>query len=250
MPSLVWIPEDAPADSFPPAAQALEQPNGLLCAGGDLSLERLITAYQQGIFPWYGEDEPLLWWSPNPRTLISCESFHLSRSMRRFLKQHPYRLSIDENFSAVIQACAAPRATSPETWIVAEMHEAYCALHEAGYAHSLEVWQDNDLVGGIYGVNVGAAFCGESMFSRRTNTSKLALWSLLQQLKRWQIELFDCQLWNQHLGSLGAYEVSREDYLQQLAQAQQQPSKQPKPTSWRLDADLVHNQSHANRQSK
>jgi leucyl/phenylalanyl-tRNA--protein transferase len=243
LPSLVWIPEDAPVDSFPPAAQALEQPNGLLCAGGDLSAPRLLQAYRQGIFPWYGEDEPLLWWSPNPRTLISTESFHLSRSMQRFLKQHPYTLSIDRDFHAVIDACAAPRASSPETWITEEMREAYSALHYHGYAHSLEVWENEELVGGIYGVNVGAAFCGESMFSRRSNTSKLALWTLLQQLQRWQFSLFDCQLWNDHLASLGAFEVSREDYLNQLKTAQQiQPS-----ANWQLDTDLVHNQNHVQR---
>ncbi len=240
MPSLVWIPEDSPADSFPPAAQALEQPNGLLCAGGDLSAPRLLQAYRQGIFPWYGEDEPLLWWSPNPRTLISSESFHLSRSMQRFLKQHPYTLSIDRDFHAVTDACAAPRASSPETWITAEMREAYSALHYHGYAHSLEVWENEELVGGIYGVNVGAAFCGESMFSRRSNTSKLALWTLLQQLQRWQFSLFDCQLWNDHLASLGAYEVSRDHYLQQLQRAQQSHVT----ANWQLDDDLVHNQSH------
>lgn len=238
MPSLVWIPEDAPADSFPPVAQALVQPNGLLCAGGDLSVERLITAYQQGIFPWYGEDEPLLWWSPNPRTLISTDSFHVSRSMRRFLKQHPYRISIDQAFAETISACAAPRAQSAETWITDEMRDAYIALHTAGHAHSLEIWEDNELVGGIYGVAVGGAFCGESMFSRRTNTSKLALWTLLQQLNRWGFTVFDCQLWNDHLASLGAYELNRDDYIQQLKHASQTKS----PKNWQLDHDLVHNQ--------
>ena len=242
MPSLVWIPEDSPADSFPPVTQALEQPNGLLCAGGDLSVARLIEAYSQGIFPWYGEDEPLLWWSPNPRTVIESQSFHLSRSMQRFLKQHPYSLSIDKDFDAVINACAAPRASSPETWILEEMREAYNALHQAGQAHSLEVWEGGELVGGIYGVAAGAAFCGESMFSRRSNTSKLALWTLLQQLKRWGFSLFDCQLWNDHLGSLGAYEVPRDQYLQALQVARQSPTT----ANWRLDADLMHNQSHGN----
>lgn len=241
MPSLVWIQEDAPADSFPPVANALEQPNGLLCAGGDLSPERLLQAYQQGIFPWYGEDEPLLWWSPNPRTLISTDSFHVSRSMQRFLKQHPYRLSLNEDFAGTITACAAPRAQSPETWITDEMRDAYIALHQLGHAHALEVWEQDELVGGIYGVAVGGAFCGESMFSRRTNTSKLALWTLLQHLKRQDFSVFDCQLWNDHLASLGAYEVSRADYIQQLSQAQHtKPCK-----NWQLDSDLVHNLSHA-----
>ena len=234
MPSLVWIPEDSPADSFPPADTALEQPNGLLCAGGDLSAPRLLHAYRQGIFPWYGDDEPLLWWSPDPRTLIDTDSFHVSRSMQRFLNKHPYTLSIDRDFMAVINACAAPRATSPGTWITPEMREAYSALHYHGYAHSLEVWENDELVGGIYGVSVGAAFCGESMFSRRSNTSKLALWTLLQQLQRWGFTLFDCQLWNDHLASLGAYETSRHDYLARLNTATQLTPN----ANWQLDTDL------------
>lgn len=240
MPSLVWIPEDSPADSFPPVNAALSQPNGLLCAGGDLSTTRLIQAYKEGIFPWYGDDEPLLWWSPNPRTVIDSESFHLSRSMRRFLKRHPYHLSINSDFGAVVDACAAPRASSPGTWITAEMRHAYLELHKAGAAHSLEVWEEKELVGGIYGVSVGGAFCGESMFSSRANTSKLALWTLLTQLNRWDFSLFDCQLWNDHLGSLGAYEISRSEYQRRLEIAKQHPPN----NNWRLDDDLMHNQSH------
>lgn len=241
MPSLAWIPDDAPADTFPPVDQAFDEPNGLLCAGGDLSPERLVAAYSRGIFPWFSDDEPILWWSPSPRTLLSAEQFHVSRSMRRVLQQHPYRLSIDENFAAVIQACAAPRPNSGGTWITEDMQAAYIALHEHGYAHSCEVWDGEELVGGIYGVAVGGAFCAESMFSRRSNTSKLALWTLLQQLQRWDFRLFDCQLWNQHLDSLGAFEVERDEFMPQLSQAIQLPDHEK---TWEIDRDLVHNQRH------
>lgn len=241
MPSLAWIPDDAPADTFPPVSTAFDEPNGLLCAGGDLSPERLVAAYQRGIFPWFSEDEPILWWSPNPRTLFSTTSFHVSRSMQRVLKKHPYRLSVDENFPAVIQACAKPRPNGGGTWITKNMQIAYINLHQHGHAHSCEVWEGDELVGGIYGVAVGAAFCAESMFSRRSNTSKLALWTLLQQLERWGFELFDCQLWNEHLGSLGAFDVPREVFAEVLSLA---VNKQTLQKTWQLDPDLVHNQSH------
>lgn len=241
MPSLAWLPDNAPADSFPPVSEAFDEPNGLLCAGGDLSPERLVAAYQRGIFPWFSEDEPILWWAPNPRTLFTADSFHVSRSMQRVLKKHPYRLSINENFPAVIQACAKPRPDSGGTWITDDMQAAYINLHQHGNAHSCEVWEDDELVGGIYGIGVGAAFCAESMFSRRSNTSKLALWTLLQQLQRWEFRLFDCQLWNDHLGSLGAFDLPREVFVEKLTQAVQQTTQQK---IWQLDPDLVHNQSH------
>ncbi len=203
---------------FPPVDQALQQPNGLLASGGDLSIARLLAAYEQGIFPWFTPEEPILWWSPDPRAVLVPAEIHTSRSMKRFLRQSPYHFTLNCAFSAVITACAEQRHQG--TWIGYEVIQAYCQLHKRGHAHSVEVWQGRELVGGLYGLALGALFCGESMFSRRDNASKSALILFAQHFNRHGGKLIDCQVINAHTASLGAKEVRRSHFLQQLDQLQ------------------------------
>lgn len=202
---------------FPNVNQALTDPDGLLAAGGDLSIDRLLLAYSKGIFPWYSDGQPILWWSPHPRCLIDLEHLHISRSLKKALNKHTFRISFNEAFGSVIENCAKPREYSDETWILPEMVNAYRDLHDHGHAHSIEVWQMVDkkemLVGGLYGVSIGSCFFGESMFSRVTNASKIAFVYLVNQLTEWGYNLIDCQLENDHLTSLGAYLVGKEDFL-------------------------------------
>lgn len=200
---------------FPDPALALEDPNGLLAVGGNLETDTLLQAYRHGIFPWFSEGEPLLWWSPEPRCVIYPQHFHASRSLRKLHRQQRYRITFDQAFPEVVAACSEPRVDESGTWITPEMEGAYCDLHDAGHAHSVEVWDGDKLVGGFYGVLVGSVFCGESMFSRAPNTSKLALYALILELP--QLELIDCQLVNPHLESLGAEAISRSDFLHQLS---------------------------------
>lgn len=202
---------------FPNPNAALKDPNGLLAIGGDLSTERLLAAYQQGIFPWYGEDEPILWWSPNPRAVFDPLQFHMNRTFNKFLKKCDYRISINHDFTSVIQNCATNHG---ETWITDDIITAYVNLHQLGFAHSVEVWQNDDLVGGLYGVAQGAVFCGESMFSLKTNASKVALYAFSQHFADCGGLLIDCQVLNEHTASLGAFEISRIDYLNYLNQLQ------------------------------
>lgn len=211
---LPWLDQN-PAH-FPPLEHALDDPDGLLAAGGDLSPLRLVNAYAQGIFPWYEADQPILWWSPNPRTVLQPGEVHLSRSMRKLLRKQPYRLSFDTCFSAVIDACAAPRHAAGGTWITAEMREAYIELNRLGIAHSVEMWHEDELVGGLYGVALGKVFFGESMFARRDNASKIAFACLCHYLAQWEFELIDCQVASDHLFSLGAYEITRSDFADAL----------------------------------
>jgi leucyl/phenylalanyl-tRNA--protein transferase len=211
-----------PESPFPHIDKALEVPAGLLAAGGDLSPTRLINAYSHGIFPWYNEGEPILWWSPAPRCVIYPAEVHISRRLRRHYNQGDFTLSIDNAFEQVINACAESRRDQEGTWISGDMCEAYCHLHSLGIAHSLEVWQDNTLVGGIYGIGLGAVFFGESMFSRVNNASKVALVALCQQLESWGYGLLDCQISNPHLVSMGAVEIPRDTFKQQL-QASEEP---------------------------
>lgn len=203
---------DDPDDPFPPVDRALEIPNGLLAWGGDLSPGRLLRAYQNGIFPWYSEGEPILWWSPAPRCVLFPTEVYLSRRTRRRYNSGSYRLTVDTAFCDVLQACAGPRAKSTGTWITAEMAEAYQELHRLGHAHSLEVWQEGELAGGIYGLSVGSVFFGESMFSHRTDASKIALIALCRQLVAWGYGMLDCQVGNPHLFRMGAREISREQF--------------------------------------
>ena len=210
---LPYIHQDTP---FPPVNKALAEPNGLLAIGGDLSASRLISAYSQGIFPWFSEDEPLMWWSPDPRTVFLIDRFKVKKSVKKTLRENDLKLTLNHAFDEVILNCSLPRSKENGTWITDEMIEAYTNLHRLNRAHSVEVWLENDLVGGIYGVNVGGVFCGESMFSRISNGSKIALSSLILYLRTHGFELIDCQVENPHLVSLGALNISRELYIQML----------------------------------
>ena len=201
--------DDDSGAPFPPVSQALDSPNGLLAWGGDLQPQRLLTAYRCGIFPWYSEGQPILWWSPAPRCVIFPDRVHLSTRTRRRYNSSAYHLTIDSAFTEVISACAEPRAQESSTWITSDMLEAYGRLHRRGHAHSLEVWEDEVLVGGIYGLALGSVFFGESMFSRKTDASKIALVALCRQLQRQGYGLLDCQVGNPHLFSMGAEDISR-----------------------------------------
>jgi leucyl/phenylalanyl-tRNA--protein transferase len=201
---------------FPPPERALAEPNGLLALGGDLTSERLLNAYRLGIFPWFSEDQPILWWSPEPRAVLFPHDFHCGRSLRKTLRNQGFEVRFDEQFERVMRACAAPRKDGPGTWISEDMVQAYCLLHEQGWAHSVETYLCGKLVGGLYGLSIGSLFFGESMFSERTDASKVALATLLHQLRRSGFPLIDCQLPNPHLTSLGATSVSRATFLSYL----------------------------------
>lgn len=200
--------------------------DGLVAVGGDLSPQRLLLAYRFGIFPWYTDGSPILWWSPSQRCVLDPDGFHVSRSLRRLLRQDRFICTFDQAFAEVIDACAETRRSAGQgTWITPEMTQAYCALHDAGFAHSAEVWENNVLAGGIYGVSLGRAFFGESMFKRVANASKVALCVLARRLHTWQFQLIDCQIMNPHLQRLGAYEIPRTRFLERLARAQQFPTR-------------------------
>ncbi len=202
---------------FPDVEDALDEPNGLLAAGADLSPVRLINAYSQGVFPWYSDDEPILWWSPDPRMVFDIKRFKPSRSLIKAIKKLDVTVTLNQSFESVITACAAPRPDQPGTWITEEMHQAYCNLHTLGYAHSVEVKDKNEqIIGGIYGVAIGQLFCGESMFSRISNGSKIALSALIGYLRSNNFPLLDCQVKNNHLVSLGALEMTRSEYTKQI----------------------------------
>lgn len=211
---LVQLSRDSIA--FPSPEGALREPNGLLALGGDLTPARLLMAYQRGIFPWFSPGDPILWWSPDPRAILYPEQFHLSRSMKRFHHTSPYTVTLNHAFERVLYGCASDR--SEGTWITADIVEAYLRLHELGHAHSIEVWEGKELVGGMYGVAQGALFCGESMFSRRVNASKTALLVFCQHFIRHGGKLIDCQVLNEHTASLGVIEIPRREYLQALAE--------------------------------
>ena len=202
-----FLDKDTP---FPDSA--LADPNGLLAAGGDLSISRLKQAYSQGIFPWYSPGEPILWWSPNPRTVFLLDNYNPPKSLCRFLKKACLRVTLNQAFDRVIKECAMPRDKQTTTWITSEMLDAYSELHRQNLAHSIEVWEKNNLVGGIYGVSIGKLFCGESMFSRISNGSKVALSALVGLLRRENFPLIDCQVENPHLFKLGAINIPRQEY--------------------------------------
>ena len=212
---LPWLSAHSPANSFPPTATALAEPNGLLAAGGDLSVARLHYAYQHGIFPWYSEGEPLLWWTPSPRSVLLPSELRVSRSLRKRIRRGDYRVTFDTCFGKVVLACAVPRRDDSGTWIDADMHAAYLRLHLHGVAHSVECWQDDELVGGLYGIALGSVFFGESMFSRQADASKVALATLCQM----PFTLVDCQIPNPHLVSLGARDWPREQFESHLRSA-------------------------------
>lgn len=203
---------ESPNSAFPPTVEAMESPNGLLAWGGDLHPDRLLQAYRKGIFPWYSDGQPILWWSPAPRCVIFPEQIYLSSRTRRRYNSGQYRLSLDAAFAQVIEACAKPREDDNGTWITPEMVTAYTELHELGHAHSLEVWNEQELAGGIYGLAIGSVFFGESMFSRETDASKIALIALCRQMGAWGYGMLDCQVGNPHLFSMGAEELTREGF--------------------------------------
>ncbi len=211
---LPWL---TAAHEFPPLATALSEPNGLLAVGGDLAPERLLAAYRRGIFPWYSPGEPILWWSPDPRMVLFPDEFKVSRSLGRTLRRGGYEVRLDTAFARVIAACAqTPRRGQHGTWIVPEMQAAYRRLHELGLAHSVETWVDGELVGGLYGIALGRMFYGESMFSWRSDASKIAVAHLARYLERLGFGMVDCQMHTAHLASLGAREIPRDDFIARL----------------------------------
>jgi leucyl/phenylalanyl-tRNA--protein transferase len=230
------IPWLEPHDPFPPVEFALRDPNGLLAAGADLSTERLLDAYAHGIFPWFNDDDPLLWWSPDPRMVLYAGELHVSRSLRRVIRSGQFQVTLDRAFTQVMNGCAGPRAGQDGTWITRDMTEAYARLASLGYAHSAEAWQDGRLVGGLYGVTLGRMFFGESMFARVSNASKVAFAILVRQLERWAFPVIDCQMATSHLASLGAREIPRAEFLAQVSRLVRQPSV---PAPWTLDDDLA-----------
>jgi len=219
---LTWLKRDEL--TFPPLIKALREPDGLLAAGGDLSAERLVQAYRHGCFPWYQQGQPILWWSPDPRTVLFPDELHVSRSLRKLLRQQRYRVSFDEDFSRVIRACAGPRRDSDGTWITDAMQASYQRLHEQGLAHSVEVWDGEELVGGLYGLAMGQLFFGESMFSHADNASKVGFATLVEHLKQAGVVLIDCQMETAHLSSLGARSISREAFADHLRRHLDRPN--------------------------
>ncbi|MBT8090934.1 MAG: leucyl/phenylalanyl-tRNA--protein transferase [Gammaproteobacteria bacterium] len=213
---VIWLSPTDPQEAFPPVEAALREPNGLLAAGGDLGTERLLSAYRSGIFPWSDEGQPILWWSPDPRCAFSKGDFHLSRSLRRHVRRSTAEVRFNTSFLAVIRACAAPRASEKETWITADMIAAYVRLHGEGWAHSVEIWREGSLVGGLYGLAIGRAFFGESMYSAEANTSKIALLALSNMINNDVFGIFDCQLPSSHLLSLGAKLIPRREFIEVL----------------------------------
>lgn len=230
---IAWL--DIESLRFPAVHTALKEPNGLLAAGGDLSPERLQAAYREGIFPWYNPGEPILWWSPDPRCVLHPQQLHISRSLRKRLRQKDYTVTFDTAFEAVIDACAEPRPYADSTWITRAIKGAYCEMHRRGIAHSVEVRINGELVGGLYGMAMGKLFFGESMFSRATDTSKIAFVHLVEQLKKWGYALVDCQVSNSHLKTLGAKEMSRTEFRRYLAKYLEQDVQH----DWVFDEDLL-----------
>jgi leucyl/phenylalanyl-tRNA--protein transferase len=228
-----WLTE---RDPFPPVERAMRDPNGLLAAGADLSPTRLLDAYAHGIFPWFGDDDPVLWWSPDPRMVLWLAEMHVSRSLRRTIRSRTFTVTADRAFADVMAGCAGPRNGPGGTWITPEMRQAYERLSVLGYAHSVETWSDGALVGGLYGVALGRVFFGESMFTRQPDASKVALVHLVRQLERWGFAAIDCQMSTEHLASLGAREVPRSDFLAHVRQFAGRPQV---PSPWVLDADLM-----------
>ena len=215
-----YLLDDIHKTIFPDVDLALTEPDGLLAVGGDLTVERLTAAYQQGIFPWYSEGQPILWWSPDPRMVLKPKNIKVSRSLEKTIRKNVFNITFDQQFQDVIIECSKPRLEKgnkqTETWILDEMIVAYIALHKAGYAHSVECWLDKKLVGGLYGVAIGNVFFGESMFSRVSDASKIAFVFLSKQLQEWGYKLIDCQVYTSHLESLGAGMISRKEFLSLL----------------------------------
>ncbi|HVS14152.1 MAG TPA: leucyl/phenylalanyl-tRNA--protein transferase [Thermoanaerobaculia bacterium] len=210
---------------FPPPEEA--EPSGLLAVGGDLEPARLVLAYAHGIFPWFGEGDPILWFSPDPRAVLDPAALRVGRTLRKELRRSPFAITFDRAFEGVVRACAeTERPGQRDTWITRAMIEAYCRLHELGLAHSVEAWIEDELVGGVYGVSLGGAFFGESMFARRNNASKIAFVALVRRLEEWGFDLIDCQMRTEHLERFGACEVPRAEFLAGLARSLERPTRQ------------------------
>lgn len=215
-----------PNTPFPAVENAEKEPDGLLAVGGDLSPERLINAYRQGIFPWYSTGQPILWWSPDPRLVLFPENLRISRSLRKTLRRKLFTVTLDRDFDAVIRACSAPREDESGTWLVNDMIQAYNRMHRHHLAHSVEVWADGELVGGLYGISMGRVFYGESMFSRRSDASKVALVHLAQHLSHWGYRVIDCQVRTEHLVSMGAEEIPRREFMRLLESWREIPGQE------------------------
>jgi leucyl/phenylalanyl-tRNA--protein transferase len=222
-----WIDAEDPEIRFPAVEHALREPDGLLALGGDLCSERLLLAYRSGIFPWFGPDQPILWWSPDPRLVLFPEQLHISRSLARTLRRDRFKVTLDRDFDAVIAQCAAPRRGQAGTWITDEMRAAYLRLHQEGHAHSVECWLDGELVGGLYGVAIGRIFFGESMFTLLPDASKVAFVRLVEQLRDWGYPLIDCQVHTRHLASLGACAIGRDEFIASLNRFCDEPPDHP-----------------------
>jgi leucyl/phenylalanyl-tRNA---protein transferase len=222
-------------DPFPPVERALAEPNGLLAAGADLAVPRLLEAYRNGIFPWYSEGQPVLWWSPDPRMVLFPREFKLSRSLRKRIARRNFEVRADSAFDAVIRRCAAPRPGQDGTWITEDMIAAYNALHSAGHAHCVETWIGGALAGGLYGVAIGSMFYGESMFTDVADASKIALAHLVHQLERQGFGMIDCQMTTAHLARFGAREIPRVEFMRKLSTLVNYPDT---ASMWRLDDDL------------
>jgi len=232
---MLWLSDDTP---FPSVERALKYPNGLLAAGGNLSVPRLLEAYRSGIFPWFNSGEPILWWNPDPRMVLVPGDIRVTRSLARMLRNGILEVRVDTVFEQVIRGCAAPRVndrtSNPGTWIGEDMINAYCLLHQQGYAHSVETWLDGKLVGGLYGVSIGRMFYGESMFSVVSNASKIALAHLARQLERWKFGMIDCQMSTPHLASMGAREIPRSEFIAKLKEL----IHYAPVVDWNFDTDL------------
>ena len=226
------VPWLGPRDPFPAVERALREPNGLLAVGRSLTTATLLEAYASGIFPWFNEGEPILWWSPDPRMVLLPDELHVSHRLARRMRHSDFTVTVDTAFQAVMRACAQPRDGQDGTWITRSMLQVYAALHAAGAAHSIETWMDGELAGGLYGVSIGRAFFGESMFARRTDASKIAFVTLVRQLQRWGFSIIDCQLKTPHLATFGAREIPRADFLARVRKAIVEP---PPPLPWKLD---------------
>lgn len=238
--SLYWLDPRNPREPFPPGEHALRDPDGLLAVGGDLSVSRLLQAYRHGIFPWFNPDEPILWWTPNPRAVIYPAQLHVSRSLRRAANREDYAVTLDRAFLQVVESCAERR--SEGTWLGPAMRQAYTELFRRGYAHSIEVWRQGELIGGLYGIGLGKVFFGESMFSRASNGSKLAMLWLCRQLQAWQFALLDCQVASPHLERMGISRISREKFENILASAI--GDTLPPGGSWSFDIDVPCDTAH------
>lgn len=233
---IYWLDPSTPDEPFPPLSLATREPDGLLAAGGDLSVTRLLNAYRHGIFPWYEQGQPILWWSPEPRAILYPHAVRITRSLRKALRNRPYTASFDTEFHNVVRACAAPRADQDGTWITGEMMQAYLRLHEAGHAHSVEIFDETGrLAGGLYGVAIGKVFFGESMFSRMRDGSKLALVWLACHLQHWGYGVIDCQQATPHMISMGAECIPRADFTRLLDRYCELPGT---PSPWQVDAAL------------